>query len=76
MTTKHEDFKKIVDNSTELAKTLQLTFPDVRDAIMSLSLILAGLTKSAEIPLSKILMLLTAAYNDLEDFTETHHDLH
>ena len=76
MTSKYKDFKKLVDNSSNLAKTLQMTFPDARDAIMSLALILAGLTKSADIPLPKILMLVTAAYNDLEEFTETKHDLH
>lgn len=76
MTTKKDQFNEVLLKSTDVAKHLQLTFPDVRDAIMSLSLILAGLTKSAEIPLDKILTIVEAAYIDMKDFDEEDHNLH
>lgn len=75
-TDKHDKFKSIIENSTEVAKQLQLVFPDARDALMCLALILTGLSKSADVPLSKLVELITAIYLDLGDFEDEIHNLH
>ena len=47
-----EEFRQMLDNTTDTANTLQLVFPEPRDALMSLSLIMVGLSKSIGRPIN------------------------
>jgi len=77
MKTSKEDFAKMLDNTTDVAKQLQLMFPDPRDAIMSLALILVGLAKSVELPNEKLVALVIAIDQDMkEDNDEQEHSFH
>jgi len=73
-----EEFKQVVENTADLAKHLQMVFPDVRDAMMSLAMILAGLAKSADIPLERIILLVSAVYSDMkeDEISTTNHEIH
>lgn len=72
-----EDFNKMLENTTDMAKTLQLVFPDPRDALMSLALIMVGLAKSIEMPMSVLLALVEAINKDMhEDTSDVEHPVH
>jgi hypothetical protein len=72
-----EDFNKMLENTTDMAKTLQLVFPDPRDALMSLALIMVGLAKSIEMPMSVLLALVEAINKDMhEDTSDIDHSVH
>lgn len=72
-----KQFEKMLDNTTNVAKQLQLVFPDPRDAIMSLALILVGLSKSVDMPNDVLLSLVKAVDKDMygED-NEQEHSFH
>ena len=72
-----DEFAKMLDNTTDVAKQLQLVFPDPRDAIMSLSLILVGLAKSIGMPKDVVVQLVEAVYKDMkEDTSDEEHSVH
>ena len=72
-----EEFAKMLDNTTDVAKQLQLVFPDPRDAIMPLSLILVGLSKSIGMPKDTVVQLVEAVYKDMqEDTSDEEHPVH
>jgi hypothetical protein len=72
-----DEFAKMLDNTTDVAKQLQLVFPDPRDAIMSLSLILVGLSKSIGMPKDTVVQLVEAVYKDMkEDTSDEEHSVH
>ena len=72
-----ENFQDVINKSADLAKQMQVIFPDARDAIMCLCMILAGLAKSAGIPLSSIVLLLNAMHKDMDDMDNAdEHNMH
>lgn len=73
----YKDFDKLLDNTTDVAKQLQLVFPDPRDAIMSLTLITVGLAKSIGMPVEVLVQLVKAVDKDmLEDTSDEEHPVH
>lgn len=73
----HKDFEKMLDNTTDVAKQLQLVFPDPRDAIMSLTLITVGLAKSIGMPVEVLVQLVKAVDKDMhEDTSDEEHPVH
>lgn len=72
-----EEFKQMLENTTDMAKTVQLVFPDPRDALMSLTLILVGLARSIEMPMSVLLALVQAIDKDMDkDISDIDHPVH
>lgn len=72
-----EQFEKMLDNTTDVAKQLQIVFPDPRDAIMSLALILVGLSRSIDMPNDKLVQLVIAVDKDMrDDMTDEEHPMH
>jgi hypothetical protein len=72
-----EEFYNMLNNTTDVAKQLQLVFPDPRDAIMSLGLILVSLAKSIDLPRERIIELITSIDQDLqEDSPDIDHPVH
>jgi len=67
---KNENFQDVINKSATLAKDLQVIFPDARDAIMCLCMILAGLAKSADIPLARIILLMQAMHSDMSEIDD------
>jgi|LakMenEpi03Aug12_release.lakeMendotaPanAssembly.Ray.scaffolds.fasta_scaffold1140282_2 hypothetical protein len=71
-----DEFHKMMKDTTDIATKLQLVFEDPRDAIMSLSIILVGLSKAHDISMAKLIMLMTAIDNDMNEFTDEEHKVH
>jgi len=71
-----EEFRQMLDNTTDMAKTLQLVFPDPRDALMSLGLIMVGLSKSIGMPINVLLALISALDKDMHDPSDEEHPIH
>lgn len=72
-----EEFYNMLNNTTDVAKQLQLVFPDPRDAIMSLGLILVSLAKSIDLPRERLIELITSIDQDLqEDSPDIDHPVH
>lgn len=65
-----DEFHAMLNNTTELAKHLTIVFPDPRDAVMSLGLILVGLAKSIEMPRDVLLALIAAIDKDMHEMDD------
>lgn len=70
------DFKKLLEHTTEAAKTLQLTFPNPVDAVFALSMILAGMSKSTGVSLDTISELMKGMQEDMNEVEEKFKSLH